>query len=318
MVSMLRYFSIILCVILYLFTFSMQVQGEELHEKVKVIVNIPSRTLDVYKNDKIINKYAVGVGTKENKTPVGRFSIIEKEVNPTWIKPVKENEDPVIIKSGPDNPLGYRWIGFADTYGIHGTNHPESIGGYVSNGCIRMKESDVEELFEMVPLQTYLEIRYDRILLKQDMAGEYTLFIYPDEYQIKPVNVNEVQQKLTEVGLKDFVSEEQIKQALQKNSSSMFKIGKPYAIMVFGKKINEKAIKKENQIYLPVNPIATEAKMEVRWDPESLLLTSAYGNVDGYNLNDRLYVKEGDLIALFHLYSRWYPDEETMYLDYEE
>lgn len=53
-----------------------------------------------------------------------------------------------------------RWIGFdaKDTdgriYGIHGTNQPNSIGKYVSNGCIRLRNERVVELYEKVPLGT--------------------------------------------------------------------------------------------------------------------------------------------------------------------
>jgi spore coat assembly protein SafA len=43
-------------------------------------------------------------------------------------------------------------------YGIHGTNNPPSIGGYVSNGCIRMYNHDVEELFPRVSIGTPVEI----------------------------------------------------------------------------------------------------------------------------------------------------------------
>ncbi|WP_230137514.1 L,D-transpeptidase, partial [Peribacillus frigoritolerans] len=39
-------------------------------------------------------------------------------------------------------------------YGIHGTNQPSSIGKYISNGCVRMHKSDVERLYEKVPIGT--------------------------------------------------------------------------------------------------------------------------------------------------------------------
>jgi lipoprotein-anchoring transpeptidase ErfK/SrfK len=59
----------------------------------------------------------------------------------------------------PRNILGTRWMGFKPTsdltgYGIHGTTQPESVPGRVSNGCIRMRNADVEELFEWVPKGT--------------------------------------------------------------------------------------------------------------------------------------------------------------------
>ncbi|HZG73251.1 MAG TPA: L,D-transpeptidase, partial [Chondromyces sp.] len=55
---------------------------------------------------------------------------------------------------------GTRWVGFdakgtdGRIYGIHGTNNPSSIGKYISNGCIRMRNSAVELLYEKVPINT--------------------------------------------------------------------------------------------------------------------------------------------------------------------
>ena len=60
----------------------------------------------------------------------------------------------------PRNPLGSRWLGInangtrGTTYAIHGNNNPDSIGGYVSSGCVRMHDSEVEWLFNQVPVNT--------------------------------------------------------------------------------------------------------------------------------------------------------------------
>jgi len=40
------------------------------------------------------------------------------------------------------------------TYGIHGTNKPGLIGRYVSHGCIRMKNKDIEEIYRQVSVGT--------------------------------------------------------------------------------------------------------------------------------------------------------------------
>ena len=51
----------------------------------------------------------------------------------------------------PENPLGTRWMGFdLESYGLHGTTEPDSIGKSRSLGCIRMLNPEVEELFELV------------------------------------------------------------------------------------------------------------------------------------------------------------------------
>ncbi|SFP24278.1 L,D-transpeptidase [Salibacterium halotolerans] len=114
-----------------------------------IIINKSSNTLAYIHEGRIVEEYPVATGKKEELTPEGEFTVIVKAVRPYYRK-----KD---IKGGsPDNPLGSRWIGFdADNtngrvYGIHGTNRPSSIGGYVSNGCVRMRNQDVNELFEKV------------------------------------------------------------------------------------------------------------------------------------------------------------------------
>ena len=65
----------------------------------------------------------------------------------------------MVIPPGKANPLGTRWIGLSRKgYGIHGTNNPRSIGRRASHGCIRMRNRDVEELFEMVAVGDRVEI----------------------------------------------------------------------------------------------------------------------------------------------------------------
>jgi lipoprotein-anchoring transpeptidase ErfK/SrfK len=66
----------------------------------------------------------------------------------------------------PENILGTRWLGFAQkdgfpeaaTFGIHGTKEDQTIGTESSNGCIRMHNGEVEELFEWVGAGTAVEI----------------------------------------------------------------------------------------------------------------------------------------------------------------
>lgn len=50
--------------------------------------------------------------------------------------------------------LGTRRLVLGDGYGIHGTNNPASIGQSVSHGCVRMRNEEIERLYEMVPVGT--------------------------------------------------------------------------------------------------------------------------------------------------------------------
>jgi hypothetical protein len=50
--------------------------------------------------------------------------------------------------------MGTRRLELGDGYGIHGTDHPETIGQSVSHGCVRMRNEDIERLYPMVPVGT--------------------------------------------------------------------------------------------------------------------------------------------------------------------
>ena len=101
----------------------------------KIVINSASRILSLYDGDKKIAIYPLGLGKVNTPTPTGYYKILTKEKNPPWIDPSHPEYE---VPSGPNNPLGYRWMQIHGNYGIHGTNRPDSIGHYVSNGCIRM------------------------------------------------------------------------------------------------------------------------------------------------------------------------------------
>jgi lipoprotein-anchoring transpeptidase ErfK/SrfK len=121
--------------------------------ELSLLVDKSDYTLTILLNGHFIKQYPVGIG-KSDKTPIGVFVIDNKLVNPTWYSP-----EGVYPYGNPKNVLGTRWIGFEDRndlygYGIHGTADPDSIGKDMSNGCIRMKNENVEELFDFVKAKT--------------------------------------------------------------------------------------------------------------------------------------------------------------------
>lgn len=122
-----------------------------------VIVNKRTNELTFIDNREVQQVVHVATGKTDSLTPEGMFTIIVKAENPYYRK-----KD---IPGGKiNNPLGTRWIGFdaketdGRIYGIHGTNDPETIGHYVSNGCIRLKNDHVEALFERIPIGTKILI----------------------------------------------------------------------------------------------------------------------------------------------------------------
>ncbi len=113
--------------------------------------------LVAYLGDQALCAYRVGLG-REGRTPAGPFSIEVKQENPAWFKNGR-----MVPFGDPENVLGTRWLGFEDRpgasgYGIHGTAAPDSIGGDESMGCVRMRNAEVEELFEYVPRGCSVEI----------------------------------------------------------------------------------------------------------------------------------------------------------------
>lgn len=106
-------------------------------EDKRIEINLASRLLTLYQGDVGIRMYPVAPGKPDSPTPVGRRKVVDMEINPTWIDP---DHPEVEIPSGPDCPIGYRWIGIGGNYGIHGTNVPSAIGTYASHGCVRLNE----------------------------------------------------------------------------------------------------------------------------------------------------------------------------------
>lgn len=110
--------------------------------------------LTLYSNDEVVKKYSVATG-KKNCTPVGEFKITDKLLNPTWFK-----TGAILPPGSPENALGTRWMGFdKPSYGIHGTIEPKSMGTQASEGCIRMLNEEVEELYSLVPVGTKITIQ---------------------------------------------------------------------------------------------------------------------------------------------------------------
>jgi lipoprotein-anchoring transpeptidase ErfK/SrfK len=113
-------------------------------------------------NSEFFKRYPVGTG-KFGRTPEGTFRITEKIPKPPWYRP----DGKLIPYGDEENILGTRWMTLRATgdtadargYGIHGTWDNSSIGKSESAGCIRMKNSDVEELFILVPRGTEVAIR---------------------------------------------------------------------------------------------------------------------------------------------------------------
>jgi lipoprotein-anchoring transpeptidase ErfK/SrfK len=130
-----------------------------------LIVNKSTNELAYIDEGKIQKVHQVATGRSEDLTPEGIFTIVVKAKDPYYRK-----KD--IPGGSKENPLGSRWIGFdADRtdgriYGVHGNNNPDSIGKYITNGCIRMFEEEVQVLFDKIPIGTRI------LITKSDQSFE--------------------------------------------------------------------------------------------------------------------------------------------------
>ncbi|HQL87051.1 MAG: L,D-transpeptidase family protein [Lentisphaerae bacterium] len=109
----------------------------------------------LYLGPDLYRVYSVGIG-RQDRTPVGTFAITSKVLNPAWTPPGKN-----IPYGHPENILGTRWLGISPIgstnpslrgFGIHGTWEQDSIGTAASAGCVRMRNEEVEELYDFIPM----------------------------------------------------------------------------------------------------------------------------------------------------------------------
>lgn len=118
-----------------------------------IIVDKSQNTMVLKTDEEMLKTYDVATGAN-NSTPVGTFKIVNKLPHPTWFK-----AGTVVPAGSPENILGSRWLGFdLAGYGIHGTTDPQSLGRQVTQGCVRMSNSDVEELYSIIPVGTEVTI----------------------------------------------------------------------------------------------------------------------------------------------------------------
>lgn len=129
-------------------------------EKYLIFIDTNQRKLFYFEEGSLVGVYPVGVGRLEKRlangqlitlTPKGVFRVYSKEKNPPYRK--------LGIPGGaPNNPLGIRVLWFFQDYGIHGNSDPDSIGGYVSAGCVRMYNEDILYIYNRAPIGTLVVI----------------------------------------------------------------------------------------------------------------------------------------------------------------
>jgi len=124
------------------------------HKRGTIIVHVKEKKLYLIETPATARVYPIGTALGALDI-LGRTRVTTRRFMPTWTPtPSQRRRDPTLprrVKAGPLNPLGIRALGLGWRYRvIHGTADPSSIGFARSDGCIRMLNDDVADLFERV------------------------------------------------------------------------------------------------------------------------------------------------------------------------
>ncbi|MBD9372487.1 L,D-transpeptidase [Rhizobium sp. ARZ01] len=134
-----------------------------------IIVNTSERYLYLVEGPGQAMRYGVAVG-EEGLTFKGEATVGRKAEWPSWTPTADMiRRKPRLaqyaggVEGGPHNPLGaaalYLYRGNQDTmYRLHGTNEPWSIGRAVSNGCVRLTNEDIVDLYSRAPVGTRVKV----------------------------------------------------------------------------------------------------------------------------------------------------------------
>lgn len=119
-------------------------------EHANVIVDLDARLVMYRHGDEVVQAWECGIGKPGHETPIGVYTIGIKQERPA-------HTTKGLPYGHPLNPLGSRWLalekdGRNTSYGIHGTSDPDGVGEELSLGCIRMRNEEVNELFEILPV----------------------------------------------------------------------------------------------------------------------------------------------------------------------
>ena len=117
------------------------------------VVDLSDKELTVHSHGHFVHAFSVGIG-QDSSSPIGTFKVLDKLRDPTYYGP-----QGVIEHDDPQNPLGEYWLDLGDSYGIHGTIDESSIGKAESQGCIRMKNRDIADVYDLLTKDSEVLIR---------------------------------------------------------------------------------------------------------------------------------------------------------------
>ena len=199
----------------------------------EITINIPQRML-FFKKNGLVTAYPVTVGSPNWPTPLGRFTIVEKELDPVWDVPVSIQREmaqqgkPVIARMAPSpqNPLGAHWLRLSiPGLGIHGTNAPSSIYRYASHGCIRMHPDDVAALFEQVEIGAAGALIYQPLVLAV-IDEQIWLEAHQDPYRRAPQPLSFIRQEAARRMIEHRIDWKKVTEALRVRAGRPVDVGR--------------------------------------------------------------------------------------------
>ncbi|MEZ3501455.1 L,D-transpeptidase family protein [Pantoea sp. KPR_PJ] len=153
-----------------------------------IVINSAETRLYYYpKGTNTVVVLPVGIGMINGITPVNWVTRVErKKAGPSWTPTRHERADylkdgislPATVGSGPQNPMGKYALYIGRQYAIHGTNADFGIGLRVSHGCIRLRDRDIEYLFNHVPVGTRVQFINQPVKLAREKDGSRWLEVH--------------------------------------------------------------------------------------------------------------------------------------------
>jgi L,D-transpeptidase YbiS len=153
-----------------------------------IVINVAEMRLYYYpKGKNIVEVLPIGIGQIGKDTPEKWVTTVQrKRANPTWTPTPRIRKEylakgevlPAVWPAGPDNPMGLFALYIGNLYAIHGTNATFGIGLRISQGCIRLRDADIEHLFNSVPVGTRVEFTNQPIKASEEPDGNRYLEVH--------------------------------------------------------------------------------------------------------------------------------------------
>ncbi|MGL5389832.1 MAG: L,D-transpeptidase family protein, partial [Shewanella sp.] len=153
-----------------------------------IVINVAEMRLYYYpKGKKTVEVLPIGIGQIGKDTPENWVTSVQrKRANPTWTPTPRIRKEyaargeilPAVWPAGPDNPMGLYALYIGNLYAIHGTNASFGIGLRVSQGCVRLRNDDIEHLFKTVPIGTRVQFVNQPIKATQEPDGKRYLAVH--------------------------------------------------------------------------------------------------------------------------------------------